>query len=168
MDSVDQRSDCTFCAVWSWSTLSTKTSCVVISKERLKFLPSVEFLHVEGPFYLSPFPTTTNFRLFQTQSICRHFKLDENGKIWVLQTDRKHWEKGKLLIMSNFYFSHSIFNRLELQTHKNQGLFGKGLISGQLSDKMDFMDPSCKFRHAQFNPLLHKDSFWCINNRNCS
>ena len=31
--------------------------------------------------------------------------------------------------MSNFSFSHSVFNSLELQTRKNQDLFGKGLIS---------------------------------------
>ena len=29
--------------------------------------------------------------------------------------------------MSNFSFSHSVFKRLVLQTHKKQGLFGKGL-----------------------------------------
>ena len=37
------------------------------------------------------------------------------------------WEKEKLLIMSNFSFSHSAFKRLVLQTHKSQGLFGQGL-----------------------------------------
>ena len=37
------------------------------------------------------------------------------------------WEKEKLLVMSNFSFSHSVFKRLVLQTRKNQGLFGKGL-----------------------------------------
>ena len=37
------------------------------------------------------------------------------------------WEKEKLLISSNFFFSHSVFKRLVMQTHKNQGLFGKGL-----------------------------------------
>ena len=39
------------------------------------------------------------------------------------------WEKEKLLITSNFSFSHSVFKRLVLQTHKNQGLFGKGLTA---------------------------------------
>ena len=29
--------------------------------------------------------------------------------------------------MSNFSFSHSVFKRLVLQTHRNQGLFGKGV-----------------------------------------
>ena len=37
------------------------------------------------------------------------------------------WEKEKLLVTSNFYFSRSVFKRLLLQTRKNQGLFGKGL-----------------------------------------
>ena len=40
------------------------------------------------------------------------------------------WEKEKLLFMSNFSFTHSVFQRLLLQTHIstcNQGLFGKGV-----------------------------------------
>ena len=37
-------------------------------------------------------------------------------------------EKEKLLITSNFSFSHSVFKRLVLQTRENLGLFGKGLI----------------------------------------
>ena len=45
----------------------------------------------------------------------------------VLQTDRKHWEKEKLLVRSNFSFSRSVFKRLALEARKNQGLFGKGL-----------------------------------------
>ena len=35
------------------------------------------------------------------------------------------WDKEKLLVTSIFSFSHSVFTRLVLQTHKNQGLFGK-------------------------------------------
>ena len=37
-------------------------------------------------------------------------------------------EKEKLLVTSNFSYSHSVFKRLVLKTGKNQGLFGKGLI----------------------------------------
>ena len=37
------------------------------------------------------------------------------------------WEKEKLFVTRNFSFSRSVFKRLLLQTHKNQGLFGKGL-----------------------------------------
>ena len=40
----------------------------------------------------------------------------------VLKTQR---EKEKLLVMSNFSFSHSVFKRLLMQTLQNQGLFGK-------------------------------------------
>ena len=40
-DSEDQRSDCTFSAVWSWSTLSTKASRVVIDREKVKSFKSV-------------------------------------------------------------------------------------------------------------------------------
>ena len=36
-------------------------------------------------------------------------------------------EKEKLLVKSNFSFSHSVFKRLVHQTRKNRGLFVKGL-----------------------------------------
>ena len=35
-------------------------------------------------------------------------------------------EKEKLLVTSNFSFSHSVFKRLVLQTSKNRGLSRKG------------------------------------------
>ena len=38
------------------------------------------------------------------------------------------WKKEKLLITSNFSFSHSVFTRLVLQTRNSQGLFTKGII----------------------------------------
>ena len=41
------------------------------------------------------------------------------------------WEKEKLLVTSNFSFSHCVFKRLALQTFKIQGLFGKGLITDE-------------------------------------
>ena len=37
------------------------------------------------------------------------------------------WEEGKLLVTSNFSFSHSVFKRPVLQTRKIKVLFGKGL-----------------------------------------
>ena len=37
------------------------------------------------------------------------------------------WEKEKLLVTSNFSFSHSVFKKVLMQTRKNQGLFGKEL-----------------------------------------
>ena len=72
----------------------------------------------------------TNFGLCQTERVCR--RQFQMGWKWqkVLQTARKHWEKEKFLVTSNFFFSHSVFKRLVLQTRKNQGLFGTGLTDG--------------------------------------
>ena len=53
-----------------------------------------------------------------------NFRFDESGRKFFKRVE-KNWEKEKLLITSNFSFSHSIFRRLGLQTPKNQGLFGK-------------------------------------------
>ena len=53
-----------------------------------------------------------------------NFKFDENGKKFFKQVENTV-AKGEIAI---FPFSHSVFKRLVLQTHKNQGLFGKGLI----------------------------------------
>ena len=41
---------------------------------------------------------------------------------------RKQWEKKELPIIGKFSFPPSVFMRLVLQTHKNQGLFEKQLI----------------------------------------
>ena len=69
----------------------------------------------------------TNFRLFQTERVCRR-----QVQIWqkwqkVIQTGRKHWEKEKLLITSNFSFSHSVLKRLVFQGRQKVSLCGNGL-----------------------------------------
>ena len=69
---------------------------------------------------------TTNFRLFQTERLCRRqFQI----LITIAESSpngyKTLWEKEKLLVTSNFSFSHSVFTRLVLQIRKNQGLFGK-------------------------------------------
>ena len=50
------------------------------------------------------------------------------------------WEKGKLLVASNFSFSRCVFKRVLLQTRKNKGLFGKGLtdIHNKIIDYSNF------------------------------
>ena len=71
---------------------------------------------------------TTNFRFFRTERVWRR-KFYILWKWWkVVQKGRKTlWEKEKLLVTSNFAFSHSVFKSSVLQTQKTQGLFGKGL-----------------------------------------
>ena len=42
-------------------------------------------------------------------------------------TGRKHLEKERLLVRSNFSYSNSVFKGLVRQTRKNKGLCGRGL-----------------------------------------
>ena len=79
------------------------------------------------------------------------------------------WEKEKLLVTSNFSFSHSVFKRLVLQTRKNQGLFGKGL-KGRLPQKLQSKSPlSCEivqthslFRHGFIKKPKWKKDVFCF------
>ena len=43
------------------------------------------------------------------------------------------WEKEKLLVTSNFSFSHSVCKRLVLQTRKTRACLGKGLVIYKIS-----------------------------------
>ena len=79
----------------------------------------------------------TNFTLFQYKgSADDNFKLDGNCRKFFRKT---LWEKEKLLVMSNFSFSHSVFKRLVLQTRKGfvlnvimNSLFSFYFINNQL------------------------------------
>ena len=62
-----------------------------------------------------------------------NFKFDENGGKLSERIENTVGKK-KLLTTSNFFFSHSVFKRLVLQTCKNQGLFRKGLKENKISD----------------------------------
>ena len=44
------------------------------------------------------------------------------------------WEKEKLLVISIFSFSRRVFKILVQETHKNQGLFRKGLTRRKFKD----------------------------------
>ena len=63
---------------------------------------------------------TTNFRLFQTERVCRRqFQFDQNG--------RKLSKRVENTVTSNFSFSHSVFKRLVSQGHQKVSLCGNGL-----------------------------------------
>ena len=52
----------------------------------------------------------------------------ESSPKWYKKKKQKNaWEKEKLLVTSNFSFSHSASKTFVLQTRKSNGLFGKGL-----------------------------------------
>ena len=65
----------------------------------------------------------TNFRLFQTDN---NFQFYRNGGAFSERVETL-WEKEKLLVTSNFSFSHRVFKRFVLQTYKNNCLFGREL-----------------------------------------
>ena len=70
---------------------------------------------------------TKNFRLFQTDEFADdNFCFHVHGRKQVEMGRKTLWEKEKLIVTSNFSFSQSVYKRLVLQTHKKQGLFGKG------------------------------------------
>ena len=54
-------------------------------------------------------------------------KFDEDGAKFSEKVNNTV-EKGEIARSSNFFFSHSVFKRLVLQTRRNQGLFGNGLM----------------------------------------
>ena len=56
-----------------------------------------------------------------------NFKFDENGREFSKRVENTVGKRRKLLVTSNFSFAHSVFKRLVMQTHKNQGLCGKAL-----------------------------------------
>ena len=82
---------------------------------------------------------TTNFRLFQTEWVCRR-----QFQIWqkwqkVIQTGRKHCgEKEKLLITSNFSFSHSVFIRPVSQRCQKASLCGNGFNRNMVCSNFQF------------------------------
>ena len=78
---------------------------------------------IVNPFPNDKFYTLPNWKSLQT-TISNLMKMAESSP----NGSKTLWEMEKLLVMSNFSFSHSVFKSLSLQTRKNQGLFGKGFI----------------------------------------
>ena len=88
-------------------------------------------------FFISYRYTINHFSTFPKRQILNssklkeyddnNFELDENDRKSSQKWWKALWEKEKLLVTSNFSFSHSVFKRLVLQKVKNKGLFGKEL-----------------------------------------
>ena len=84
-----------------------------------------------------------------------NFKFDENGRKF-LKWVENIVGKGEILVMSNFSFSHSVFNRLILQTRKTRPCFGKGLkdlLVQSLKHKI------CFLVYHTLNPFPNKPRF---------
>ena len=95
---------------------------------------------------------TTNFRLFQIERVCRRqIQISQKMAESSPKGLKTLWEKEKLLVTSNFSFSHSVFKIVVLQTRKNQGLLGKGL-----NGKLD-IDKTIEFSLKIWKTLLVKE-----------
>ena len=66
-----------------------------------------------------------------------NFKFDENGRKLSKQVETL-WEKEKLLVTSNFSFSHSVFKRLVSQGRQKVSLCGNGLKSPFIYDSKPY------------------------------
>ena len=80
-------------------------------------------MFLNAMIYIQPFPKRQILDSSKLKEFAENnFKFEEHGRNF-----SRRLEKEKLLVSSIFSFSHSVFERLVLQTCKNQGLFGKGL-----------------------------------------
>ena len=142
-------------------------------------LCSTNLEHIYDQLYVLPIwikqtvSQMTNFRLFQTKRVCTW-----QFWIWwkrqkVFQKGGKHWEKEKILVMSNFAFSCRVLKRLLLQTCKHKGLFGKGLTFSQVTNFRLFQtERVCRRLNFEFEEngekLAKRVENKCVKRRNCS
>ena len=99
---------------------------------------------------------TTNFRLFQTERVCRW-----QFQIWrkwhkVIQTGRKHCGKR-----SNFPFSHSVFKRPVSQGRQKVSLCGNGLNLNPFPNKPLSL---CVCSTSLLETLLEKEKLVMMSN----
>ena len=73
------------------------------------------------------------------------------------------WEKEKLLVTSNFSFSHSVFKRLVLQTCKNQqSFFGERVKCVKISVAI-FSTAEGGYRFQRKTCIIHRLLFMLIS-----
>ena len=60
---------------------------------------------------------------------------------------------------SNFSFSHSVFKRLVLQTRKNQGLFGKGLLLSSIYTNFNTLKIRTLGKHSGKGEIAQNEQF---------
>ena len=119
-----------------WCPLETIFSKTLWEKEKLLVTSNFSFSHnvfypIWHLFFILTHYQTTNFRLFQTERVCRRkWKkvIQKMAKLWVEKT---LWEKEKLLVTSNFSFSHSVFEKIISKGHQKLSLCGNGLNAFQ-------------------------------------
>ena len=119
---------------------------------------------------------TTNFRLFQTERVCRQqFQIRRKWKK-VIQIGRKHCGKRRncsfLLETSNFSFSHSVCKRFVSQGSQKVSLCGNGLTHYQMTNFRLFQTERVCRRQFQigqkWQQVIQTGRKHCGKRRNCS
>ena len=109
-----------------------RVSCIVFCAQPMEVGPTKLNFNVtkkcfdSTQIYLTHYQTT-NFRLFQDFAD-NNFKFDKNGRKLSKPVENTVG-KEKLLVTSNFFFSHSVFKRLVSQGCQKVSLCGNGLIN---------------------------------------
>ena len=97
-----------------------------------KTCSNVHFIRVESILSCTglsqSFPKMTNFRLLPNVTSLQTtiHKFDENSRTFSEWVENTVGKKEKLLVTSNFSFSHSVFKRFVLQVVKPRACLGKG------------------------------------------
>ena len=69
----------------------------------------------------------TNFRPFETEEVCRQTTISNLMKMEESSSNKWKTLYEKKKCYEQFLVFHSVFKRIVLKVHKNQGWFGKGL-----------------------------------------
>ena len=116
------------------------------------------------------FSQTTNFRHSQTESDCRRCRQQFSNLMKMAEdssnSQKTLWEKEKLLVVTNFFFSYSVFKQLLLQTRKNQGSCEKGLPTSR-KKPTDYIVEKREFDGNQ-HFLLFPQCFLCFQRKQYS
>ena len=75
-----------------------------------------------------PFPHTTNLQKTTMRTSRQHYGMFHNGKCNYWIELKTLWQKEKLLVLSNFSFTHNVFKSRKLKLRQNASASRKGFI----------------------------------------
>ena len=142
MDSEEQWSDCTFCAIWSWAKLSTKVSQLVNSKECINACFKVRNESLADSFNpwfatlkLDEITLNFNGKIHMIDVLCGYFKCTAWPSFLATDSFLSHqslfWQWLCRNAASGFWYK---FNKIEneVKYYKNKQLNTLHLVSYRL------------------------------------
>ena len=152
-------------AVWPYSTLSVAVSVISDNKTPSKAIQLFEIsfmkLSTTEPFPKLQILNSSKLNEFADDN----FTFDGNGRKFSKQDEKHSGERKKCSLWAIPPFPTAFFRRLEQQTRKNQGLFGKGLNSPKLKR---FADDHFAFDFKKWQKVFETVRKHCGTMRNCS